>query len=286
MHSCVILGDRVLIDCGADCLGKLKRLRPRAIVLAHAHPDHAGGLKHGAPCPVYATAETWHRFETISDPRARDDHPAKASQNWQPHLRGLFGPALIDCPGRWLSHHVRRRCYIYVPDLVSTQERHEVRTGIQLYVGDGSSLIRPMLRRRHGALIGHASVRDQLDWCRDEGVSRAVITHCGSQIVKADVITASPDRGARTRASTAGTNCIRWFALDRTTLEAVSFADMNQRCVFVRKIAESVISPAPPTRSLIRQVCSTIPRASLTWRTGQSILAAPSVRRRPREGLF
>ena len=38
-------------------------------------------------------------------------------------------------------------------------------------------------------LIGHASVRDQLDWCRDEGVSQAVITHCGSQIVKADART-------------------------------------------------------------------------------------------------
>ena len=35
-------------------------------------------------------------------------------------------------------------------------------------------------------MIGHASVRDQLDWCGEEGVSRALITHCGSQIVKAD----------------------------------------------------------------------------------------------------
>ena len=31
----------------------------------HAHSDHAAGLAAGAPCPVYASGETWaliHRF--------------------------------------------------------------------------------------------------------------------------------------------------------------------------------------------------------------------------------
>ena len=50
---------RVMIDCGADWLGRMGSLRPSAIVLTHAHADHAGGLADGAPCPVYATAETW-----------------------------------------------------------------------------------------------------------------------------------------------------------------------------------------------------------------------------------
>ena len=51
-----------MLDCGADWLGRVARLRPSAIVLTHAHPDHAGGLADGAPCPVYATAETWGRI--------------------------------------------------------------------------------------------------------------------------------------------------------------------------------------------------------------------------------
>jgi phosphoribosyl 1,2-cyclic phosphodiesterase len=72
-----------------------------------------------------------------------------------------------------------------VPDLVSIHERHEALSGIQLYVGDRASIIRSILRHRKKVLIGHASVHDQLDWCRDEGVTKAVITHCGSQIVKA-----------------------------------------------------------------------------------------------------
>jgi hypothetical protein len=55
--------------------------------------------------------------------------------------------------------------------------------GIRVYVGDGASLSRPLVRRRGKHLIGHAPVRTQLTWCQKEGVPRAIITHCGSQIV-------------------------------------------------------------------------------------------------------
>jgi phosphoribosyl 1,2-cyclic phosphodiesterase len=79
----------------------------------------------------------------------------------------------------------------YVPDLVSIRERHDALSGIRLYIGDGASIIRPILRRRGEVLIGHASIRDQLDWCHEEGTSHVVITHCGSQIVKTDARTAT-----------------------------------------------------------------------------------------------
>ena len=35
-----------MIDCGLDWLGKFEKLQPDAIVLTHAHPDHAWGLKN------------------------------------------------------------------------------------------------------------------------------------------------------------------------------------------------------------------------------------------------
>ena len=47
MHSSLLLSYRrakVMIDCGLDWLGKFERLHPDAIVLTHAHPDHAWGL--------------------------------------------------------------------------------------------------------------------------------------------------------------------------------------------------------------------------------------------------
>jgi glyoxylase-like metal-dependent hydrolase (beta-lactamase superfamily II) len=43
MHTSLLVSHRSarVIDCGLDWLGKLKRVRPTAIVLTHAHPDHA-----------------------------------------------------------------------------------------------------------------------------------------------------------------------------------------------------------------------------------------------------
>ena len=39
---------RVMIDCGIDWLNKFERFKPTAIIITHAHPDHAWGLKNGA----------------------------------------------------------------------------------------------------------------------------------------------------------------------------------------------------------------------------------------------
>lgn len=74
----------------------------------------------------------------------------------------------------------------YVPDLVSIPDRAAALRDVDIYVGDGASLVRPLVRRRDGTLIGHVAVRTQLGWCAKEGVPRAIITHCGSQIVTAD----------------------------------------------------------------------------------------------------
>jgi phosphoribosyl 1,2-cyclic phosphodiesterase len=73
---------------------------------------------------------------------------------------------------------------LYAPDVVSIPEQAEAMDGITLYVGDGASVARSIVRRREGMEIGHASIREQLDWCAAEGVRRAIFSHCGSQIVK------------------------------------------------------------------------------------------------------
>jgi hypothetical protein len=59
-----------MIDCGADWLGKFQSVFP-CIVLTHGHDDHAKGLANGAPCPDYATAETWELISkyTLTDRR-------------------------------------------------------------------------------------------------------------------------------------------------------------------------------------------------------------------------
>ena len=74
----------------------------------------------------------------------------------------------------------------YAPDLIFIHERSAALNRVQLYIGDGATVTRSFIRKRGKALIGHSPVRTQLTWCEKEGVPRAIITHCGSEIVTGD----------------------------------------------------------------------------------------------------
>ena len=71
-------------------------------------------------------------------------------------------------------------------DLIFIHERSAALNGLQVYIGDGATVMQSFIRKRGKALIGHSPVRTQLTWCQKEGVPRAIITHCGSEIVTGD----------------------------------------------------------------------------------------------------
>lgn len=187
MHSSLMVsyyGKRVMIDCGEDWLGEVDSLHPQAIVLTHAHPDHSRGLKKGVACPVYATRETWAGL--------KDFH---IDNRLVMERRDPIQIQELDFEAFPVEHSTRapavgyRICagavtIFYVPDLVYIYDREEALSGIKLYVGDGATIARSMVRKRENALIGHTPIRTQLTWCEKENVSRAIFTHCGSQIVK------------------------------------------------------------------------------------------------------
>jgi phosphoribosyl 1,2-cyclic phosphodiesterase len=177
---------RFLIDCGEDWRTRLRRLAPAAIVLTHAHPDHAGGLAGGAPCPVIAPAEVLDAVRSTSplervslelrSPRRICGVTVEAFRV----IHSVRAPAV----GYRLVRGARR--VFYVPDVVSIPEEGEALAGLDLYIGDGAGLARPIIRIRQGVPIGHASIRDQIGWCLRNGVRRALFTHCGSAVVRAD----------------------------------------------------------------------------------------------------
>jgi phosphoribosyl 1,2-cyclic phosphodiesterase len=192
MHSSLLVshrGAKVMIDCGLDWLGKFERLHPDAIVLTHAHPDHAWGLKNGAPCPVHAPQRTWRTLEHCHIQRLPDRHTIK--ERTPTKICGITFEAFpvehsIVAPAVAYRVNAGGTTIFYAPDLVFVRDRAAALKNVQVYIGDGATLTRSFIRRRRKTLIGHSPVRTQLTWCAKEGVPRAVITHCGSEIVKGD----------------------------------------------------------------------------------------------------
>ncbi len=76
--------------------------------------------------------------------------------------------------------------FFYLPDVAWLPNASRALRGIDIYIGDGATITRPLVRRRGGTLIGHATIATQLDWCQEARVRHAVFTHCGSQIVGGD----------------------------------------------------------------------------------------------------
>lgn len=176
---------RVMIDCGEDWLGRLQAIGPAAIVLTHAHPDHAGGLAEGAPCPVYATAATWERLAVPVQER-RIIAPGRTRRIGRTRFRAFPVQHSILAPAVGYRITAGGITVFYAPDLVAIRDRAAAFRGIRLYVGDGATVSRPLIRRRGRALIGHAPISTQIRWCGKEGVLRAIFTHCGSEVLKAD----------------------------------------------------------------------------------------------------
>jgi phosphoribosyl 1,2-cyclic phosphodiesterase len=175
----------VMLDCGLDWLELVEEVKPAAIVLTHAHPDHAWGLKNGARCPVWATQETW---QLIADYPIQDRRVVEAGKAFE--TNGLKFEAIavqhsVRCPAVGYRIAAAESEVFYVPDVVAISARSQALRGVDVYIGDGASLTRPLVRRARDTVVGHAPVKTQLGWCRVEGVQKAVFTHCGTEVVTA-----------------------------------------------------------------------------------------------------
>jgi ribonuclease BN (tRNA processing enzyme) len=202
---------RIMFDCGADWVERVFALEPDIIFITHAHPDHAAGLQLGAPCPVYASAETWRLISAYPIAIRRMILPKQPAHEGGLSIRGY--PLIHSLLAPAVGYRVEGggAAFFYAPDVVSIVDAETALEGVTLYIGDGAALARPIVRKRAGAAVGHTTIRTQVGWCAKAGVPRAIFTHCGTQIVTEDGRTAAArvrrigkDKGVPARVATDG----------------------------------------------------------------------------------
>ncbi|HEY3204240.1 MAG TPA: MBL fold metallo-hydrolase [Thermoanaerobaculia bacterium] len=182
-HSAFVLeqdGFRLLCDFGQNLKGMLPKIRPNAIFVSHAHPDHGWGLEEGTAAPVHASAITHELLEKLPIENRVVLAPGKAARIGPFRLTAFPVAHSVRCPGIAARIAVKGFTVVYSGDIISFEEPERALAGADLYIGDGSTLTGSLVRRHpSGKLMGHTTVRAQLGWLARHGVPRAIFSHFG-----------------------------------------------------------------------------------------------------------
>lgn len=157
MHSALLLscaGKRLLLDAGSTWAGRLNALRPDWIAITHAHPDHAFGLEEGTNVPVYVSAASYDLLERCPVAHFRVFEPGARLRLGPFTLRPYDVVHSLRAPAVGFRVRAAETTIAYNPDIVSIVDEASALAGVDVYVGDGATLTRPLVRRRGYALAG------------------------------------------------------------------------------------------------------------------------------------
>jgi len=159
----------ILLDFGKSWQGKLKFINPNYIWISHA--DHAFGLKREeTDIPVFMSKET-------SDKLSEDKFPLKNRQIIKDDFK--FGSIAANQILGGLIIETDEGKIGYFPDALDIPDKSMLKK-LSIYIGDGSSLTKDIVRTIKGKKTGNKSVVTQL---KQAPVTKIIFTHFGKEAI-------------------------------------------------------------------------------------------------------
>lgn len=177
---------RLVIDYGRVHPYDLSILKPDAILITHAHPDHYIWAieEMDYAVPVFLTHETlkYGKFAPFN-PRVISPYQLFSLGSFRIFPYRVIHS--IHCPAVGFKiQFPDNRVMLYNPDLVDIIAKEKILTGIDYYIGDGSTLQRNMVRREGAMFYGHTSIANQMNWCKKFEIKNIIFTHIGKDTLR------------------------------------------------------------------------------------------------------
>ena len=200
-HSSILIDTgrkRVLIDYG-EFSPSLDELKPTEIVISHGHIDHVGGLKRVAEegredllgIPIYTTRDVAGKLRKLGFKNVTQIRRGKTFQIDGLKITALSVLHSIRYPAVGFLLEVGGKKIWYGPDFIWLKGYTKKLNGIDIWIGDGSSLTRDLIRRNEqGEIFGHLSVAKQVRLAEKVGAKLFIVTHLGKEGIemKEDVL--------------------------------------------------------------------------------------------------
>jgi len=192
-RSCILvdLEDvKFFLDCGLGNDDLVHKYQPDFILLTHAHPDHAWGIPADYEGLVVMSRET---HERLKEDGRLPNKVKVVKRNSKFTVKGIqfrFYPVShsTKAPANLIIFRVGDKKICYAPDCFWIKGYTKVLNGVNLYIGDGSSIDKDLIRRCkvHNEPVGHWSIRKQMDILAKVDVPYIIFSHVGEQIQEID----------------------------------------------------------------------------------------------------
>lgn len=178
---------KIIIDYGLLRKDKndLKKIKPDAIIITHAHPDHYIWTKKNldTDIPVYAIKETIN-YGKFKPKNYKIISPGKKFRIKSFTIAPFRVLHSIRCPAIGCKITAGKKKIICTGDLVDIINKNKILKDADYYIGDGSCIRANLVRKKNGKIFGHARISTQINWCKKYEIKNIIFTHLGKETIR------------------------------------------------------------------------------------------------------